>query len=531
MKKLLLASIAFASLSFLRADESDLSPANIFEAGFDDHFEELQRQCEPLPDAIDIVETLNTLGLPTLLQNNFYKHTNPINTRPLVDLPSFQMAYFQLPFVPCQSGVSVQFFFNQMRDCYFTKCSSKISSYLNLNDANLLESIDLDDLLDTSLDTIFPLFANMKLEERRAGIMLGGYKNFGKSWFNAILPFYWLEHNFFLTQKEQEAIQNQPLFINAGAGTDVSGEMEFAYKHLVSTKLGLGDLRLQLARNLTIDSCSTLLPTFEVTLPTSRALDGRRIYEWFGDSVLIGGRYCKMCCPPPLDFQELACLAFGTVQQQAEAKTLATNFLVGALDRLTANVADRSLGQEHTSLGPVVYYYRQLSEYAAVQANLGFDYFIPRPETRFFLFNKNPEEFNRDYTNPADATANLAFLTQQTVNFLYPGVCNVRVHPGIVTKFSVAFWYNSPSFRALVGYDYWHKTKEYVTIPYATTLLLNIARGLRPEAYQSKIFAKVFAYMPGFCEYLYAGLSGDFTVDSYGIGRDFTLSVDLVFRY
>ncbi|MFA6066755.1 MAG: hypothetical protein WC707_06260 [Candidatus Babeliaceae bacterium] len=532
MKKLIIASVILLALhnTICSEETTGLTPGNIYDGGFDDKFEELRdRQCGIT--VLDIVEHLATLSAPQLLQENFYNYTNPINVRPLVDLPSFQMSFFQLPFVPCEGGLSLQFFFNQMRDGYFTKCSPNLSSYLNLNVGSSLENKDLDALLGTTLPEVFSLFSKMKIEERRVGAMIGGYKNFNNNWVSAIIPMYWLESNFFLSLKEQEAIQNQPLFLNAGAGTDLDGEMAFGYQHLVSTKLGLGDLRLQIAHNFIMSNCSTILPAFEVTLPTSHAFNGKRLNLWFGDSVLFGGQYCKMCCPPPFDIEQLVCLAAGTIQEQAQAKTLATNFFVGALDRLTANLLDRPLGQEHTSLGPVVYYYRQLTEYMALQANIGFDYFIPRPETRFFLVNKNSAEFARDYNDPNTAQDNLNFLTEQMVNLLYPAVCNVRVHPGMVGKGSLAFWYKSPYFHGLVGYDFWYKTKEYITVPYATTLLLNIDRGLRPSAYQGKIFAKFFAYMPCVCNYLYLGVSMDATVNNQGIGKDFTLSIDTVFRF
>jgi len=535
LKKVIIIIAVFATTNLFPelSELEELSPEQIFDGSFDDHYNDLKRQdCSPLPPAEEVLGLLvNLVDLPAILKNNFYLHTNPINTRSPLDLPSLELPFFQLPFVPCEGGFLTQVFFNQMRDCYFTKCSAQIGSYLNLTDDNVLDLIDVSDFVNLDVPSILPLFANIHLEERRAGFMFSGYRNFEHSWLSASIPFYWLEHNFFLSKQEAEKIQNQLLFLNAGAGTDQQGATAFAYKHLVSTKLGLGDLRLQATRTFNVRDFSTITLGAEVTLPTAHALSGRRARLWLGDTLLFGGCYCKKCPPPPLNFQELLCLYFGTPQQQQEAKNQLITFGTGVLDRLTANVADRSLGQEHTSIGPVFYYYGHLTEYFSIQANVSFDYFIPRPETRFFLFKKNPDSFNRDYTDPVLADQNLAFLTQELVNFFYPTAIDIRVHPGIVTKLDLALWYKSPWLHGMIGYDFWYKTREYFSPCATTALIFDLQQGLKPAALQSKIFAKLFAYLPCICNNLYLGVSGDVTVNRYGIGRDFTISIDALMKF
>ncbi len=59
-----------------------------------------------------------------------------------------------------------------------------------------------------------------------------------------------------------------------------TGAQAFFEKHVVSTKLGLGDFRFQLAKGIRNTEDNQLYIGLELTLPSAVAFDGDRISLW-----------------------------------------------------------------------------------------------------------------------------------------------------------------------------------------------------------------------------------------------------------
>lgn len=516
-------------------DFDDLTAEDMFDSDFDDYFEEFEERrrvlhsCKgDLPPADVVVAILASIGLPAILRDhNFYKRTNPINIRSLLDLPSLQ------PQFDCSENwaLSTQLFFNYTGKVYFTENCPFISSYLDFTNADLIEKlIDSREFFPISIPDVLPLFANIKFREYRVGFMFATHKRHKCFEFTAMLPFFYQLHHFFLTDEEIEAIQNNPLFRDLNDTTDQGNAYCFGQKHLASTKLGFGDLRLITSYNAVHTTCADIWLGAQVTFPTAHALHGKHIQEWFGDTLLFGGRYCKSAPPPPLDLQEILCLLASTDPQESQAgRDEVVNFFIGALDKLTANVADRSLGQDHYSIGPVLGYTQHLTPCTSWVNTAEIDYLFPKNEPRFFIVQKNPADFNRDYDDLSMAVTNLAFLTEQITNFFYPTFVDIKVKPGAIIKLSTAVAYDAEHVHAALGYDFWYQKQErfgcYEKNSTTPTFLLD--QGRKSRAYQSKLFGRI----SGNCNNWYVGFSTDITVSNKGIGRDFTAALDFVYYF
>src|SRR5205823_3151800 len=127
----------------------------------------------------------------------------------------------------------------------------------------------------------------LTLEERRFGAMLDVWKHYNRWIFTAALPVYLVEHNFWLPEAQQQAIQIQPLF-TGGNGLPGLNFSNFTTQHLVRDRAGIGDLRFQILYDLAQQENQQLHVGVQITFPTARtAVAG-----------YIGGKGCLV--DPPL---------------------------------------------------------------------------------------------------------------------------------------------------------------------------------------------------------------------------------------
>jgi hypothetical protein len=148
---------------------------------------------------------------------------------------------------------------------------------------------------------------------------------------------------------------------------------------------------------------------------------------------------------------------------------------------------------------------------------------------------KNPEEFNRNFEDPAQAEANLRFLNEQLVETLYPFAVQTNVRPGVLIKIRPSLEFAHKNITILLGYDFWRQGKEKFRSFCAPNDFINtleIERGRRPRADQQKIFA-IFSW--AFCctpNYeLNFTLKADATIQNRGIGKDYTGLAGIEFRF
>lgn len=476
-------------------------------------------------DVVDVATNpADNILIQNTLQLQLYKFTNPPVIRPLQDDPVLDLR--RLP-EECGNLFSAKLFYKEMRKSYLRPCSPFLSSYLAIfTDPELISELDrLAAFFNEDLDipAVFPLFANIKLEERRAGIMFGFERRSGKFEWRTIIPLYYFEHNFYLTNKEQNAIQNDPFFRRIQTPDNdpcESAVQEFAMAHLVNDSFGFGDLRTTVLYDVIASDCLTVALGLELDLPTSVIIADH----------IIGGLNTRTGviispCPsqPPFNLYDMVCLAQSS---PTAAQNAGYAFAVGALDRLTEIVAQAPLGTRRVEIAGIAEWYVDLNHCVDWNNKLRLAYLTPANEKRFLRNTKNPADFDRDYQDPALAEENNAFLSEQIVLFFYPPVTTIHSHPGITVQYTTGLTIDRDWHRWSVGYDYWYRGQDSFKV-IDSPVPVDCCNGIQPEAVQNKIWAIATFDHSDSCRDWRFGLFGDITVASHGIGKDWCAGLDI----
>lgn len=478
----------------------------------------LSKTCTIEPESVVSLLTTPPILLQDLLLNqNLYKRTNPLNTRPLQDLPALHFIALNYCFGENEFGVSL--FYNQMRKAFLSKCSSDITSYLALGDASFIQKLDelVRSLQQSKFDAplILSLFNNIQLEERRVGGLFEYQRRSGCIDWRFQIPLYYIEHNFYLTPQEQRAIADEPLFQTTGEPVD-----DFIHMHIVNDLLGVGDLRFQARWHIKETDSVFLALSAEFTFPTSI------IFK----NGLVGSKFQKKPEQPNLDIYSLVCTA---EENSASAIDELIEFGTDALDRIARIAGATTLGGEHVGVGPVLetrfWANHSLNWYNKFRLH----YLLPSTAIRFFRVTKNANDFDRDYDNADLATENLDFLSEQLVNTLFPPAVFTRVSPGTIIEFTTAAHFDCNHIHAELGYDFWYQGAEMISLadPRNTPTQYDQTIGEKFSAKQHKVFGKVFWDKIWRCRDWRIGLTGDLTFSSVGIGKDWTLGIDIALRY
>jgi hypothetical protein len=477
----------------------------------------------------DVVDYATSEGDGVMIQNllalQFYKFTNPPVIRSLVSNPVLNFGRVN-PNDGC-NRFSAKLFYKEMRKSYLRPCSPYLNSYLAVfTDPELIAEIDrIGKAFNESLDipAVFPLFENIKLEERRTGVMLGFERRVGKFEWRMLIPLYYFEHNFYLTKKEQDAIKNDPFFQRPEIPDNDANESaveEFAMTVLVNDAFGFGDMRTVAMYDIITTDCLTVALGLEIDFPTAITLADH----------IVGGVDCATgkkveSCPnqPPFDLYGLVCLA---QNNQTAAQAAGYEFGTGALRRLTEVVAQAPLGSRRVDIAGRFEWYVKLNDTVTWRNQFRLAYLTPANEKRFLRSTKNPADFNRDYGDPLLAEENNAFLSEQIALFLYPPVTSIHSHPGITTQYTTGLTFNYSCYQLDLGYDYWHREHDSFKV-LSSPVPVDCYNGIRPSAEQNKLFA-IFSFdRSDSCNDWRFGLFGDITVASKGMGKDWCAGLDI----
>src|SRR5690606_26145403 len=194
-----------------------------------------------------ILVILDSIGI---LIEDLFKRANRLGFRQEIDQ---QLSEERPQLTFCDDNFALHFFARFAKEYDFTtdsiKRNDRISSYLALDEETFIDRLEeaatiLRDLFenpeyDLDVRKIFDLFKNMRMEERRVGALFDYYRHFSHWRMRLLFPFYYLERNFSLTQKELDAIEKE-------FGETTKEEQEkFRRDHAISDKLGFGDTRLE----------------------------------------------------------------------------------------------------------------------------------------------------------------------------------------------------------------------------------------------------------------------------------------------
>lgn len=471
----------------------------------------VRAECSPFVTITLLLQQFPNLA--EILQEDLYCHTNPINTRSLLDLPLFMTRLFHPPH---HWYASADIFWNETNRANFTGKSNKISSYLALNNEKLFQLVP-PSCTDKAL-VIFPTLANGRLEERRVGTMLQTGYAWDRFTLRGMAPLYYLERNYQLSQEEKDA-----LMVQFGETTEDEQE-RFQKDHLISDKFGLGDVRLYGEFNVVKKATCHLNVGPLVTIPTAFAIIKG-----------IKGSAFKPCCHrPTIDLQKTcACLL------NADFNDL-LHLGYKALDTLSAITLEESLGnRRHLGLGGFVDWQHNLSsiinrpwtERIQLKNNVSFEYLLPGNETRFFINPADPADYaQRDFHSEAQAEDNLHFIETELIDTIFPYNFKTRVNPGYVFWWDSQIAYQGNRMGVTTGLDFWLHGKEKLSHIQSCTIPCNelaIARAHAPLAYQLKVLGELSYTLTRPANQWILGFGADKTFIRTGIGKDYTVNAFL----
>lgn len=493
-------------------------------------------------DKQDIITLLLDIGFIDLLKEPFFKRTNKLNTRSLLDYPLF------LRFKKPPRCFGFDLFYNATARKFFDKESSNISSYLAVTGKSFIAALEnvftkLKDLLpdfDPEFFSNLPLlFENFTVEERRLGLMFYGTKHIDKYQVTAMVPWYYLERNHFVDPAQQVVIEKTI----ADAQKRINGQVpapesvcndslvQFQDLHLISDKFGIGDSRVM------IDMPWIERPDWELrigtyfTIPTAFCMT----------KGLKGNNLKAPLMRPTINLLDL----INTALNEGDfTEGEFYNFLLGALDNLGAMILEEPIGNGG-HLGLAVYSRSVtplrnwinlwFTRHFTWNSFMSIEYLLPKKEQRFFISCNDESEFDtRDFTNSSQTNNNFDFITRKLTERFYPFAYDATVYPGFIFRSTSNFTYERKKRGFAIGTDTYVKLAERlrnIKICDQLQTPLNKKVANKPLIYQSKLFGSVFWKRKQLNRSWVFSLNLDSTWSSSGIGPDYmaTFKCDVCF--
>jgi hypothetical protein len=502
-----------------------------------------------------------TLKANYLLKDNIYLNTYPLNKKSIIDIPSFS-AYREYS---RHRIFGAGLFFHQTSRMYFSQHCDGIQAYIAVCSPTLLQRLsnciecartiypqfNIDPL------NIFPLFANIAVQERQVGLMLRGDKDFGRCSFHLHVPLLYQERNYYMTQQERDRIEeafDAVLGTNhrcdesegssctqntsctdtsdkVGMHTDKSNpvDMAFVQNHLVGDSFGIGDTRIQCYFDLVKRHYYKMSVGLVATIPTAFSFKKGLFGSWYEDSCY------------PRDFSLTSVIDQARSGNVEAATELGQDFALGALDQFSRNLLDSGLGYgNHLGIGVSYktmgrlscFIKRPWAHYIKMKSILILQYYTPGTEIRAFVEDKNPADYeddqfdlDRSAHDPVYAQERLDFINRKMIEELYPFRLRTMVHPGFIFQSTTGYYFEIRPWKIQLVNDFWARSSEdfgsICTNP--NTPPLAVACAKRPYSVQSRMGA-IVAY--SFTRPTHAwtlSLYADATYWSKGIGKDFNI--------
>ena len=461
---------------------------DLFIDGFLDtlSFDDMPKRTIPIKSILGLLESI---GAFTILDQDFYKRTNPFVKRNILDLPVWE---FHGCHEPERWIIGGHLFWNHMDRNVFVCKNSNINSYLNLEQETLFTALDeltpqiralfpnasiIDNILNTTnVKKLLALFENFTVQQRRIGVMLHAWRQWNRLEVRMLLPFYYIERNIFAKPAEQAAIEEQ-----FGALSPDAAE-KFQQNHAISDKVGFGDFRIELDYAAYLDDTFSFRVGGFLTVPTAFAIS----------KGIQGSNFLTNLKQPPFDLQSLFDLIPDDFDidsitpeelQQAQEIVIGdvckkkNGFLLGALDRLNAILLESSLGNhQHFGIGFMVRSRSLLSNFLdefewaeriSFNNRLSVEFLLPSTETRFFIRRNLASDFSsRDFSSDNEMVQddNLQFIQEELVNKFYPFAVNTRVNPGAILRWTSRWCFCGDVWDITIGSDFWLQTREKFTM-------------------------------------------------------------------
>lgn len=462
-------------------------------------------------------DLLNSLNAVDAVKDPFYNYTRPIRRRSLLDsnLFTFNRNYY------FDKGYCITPFFTQTYKAHLYDDKTALNGYIDMVQHSILKIIDDGEFTDIDIPPVISLFTNIKVQERQIGTMFQFYVPY-KQWdITFMFPFLYQENNFYLTRKEIKRIENEPLF------KDFQGDViEFAQEHLISDKLGIGDLRINFEKIIRETETFKFTGGFEITLPTAFSFT----------KGLFGNSFNLSKANPPFDLHTdfIAPYAAGSKQQAVDN---GEKLLLNALDRLTTILLEHPLGNNrHIGIGMFFKQRINFNNDWYLQSKIKAELLLPATERRFFKETISSAEVDaiqdtiaNDVSNDAEARVQIDKLNNSFIKKFFPQSYKTKIFPGALFQATTHIVKEYDNWTLRFGSDLWYHTQELIGSIDAQSDTLNnldIKAGKKSFGYQQDFFLGIDRHHKEGAYFDWSFYT-NYTAFSYGIGKTFTLGIKI----
>jgi hypothetical protein len=549
------------------ADEYDISlfdSIENFEENFslDDFFNALPTFHLPTRqiDVKTILGLLNSIGAFSLLEQDFYRRTNPFAQRTLLDLPLWEIHECQ---EPRHWIVGFDIFWNHLHRSVFCDWSTNIKSYLDLEQETIFQALDeitpqiralfpnaalIDNILNTTrVQQLLTLFENFTVQQRRLGFMFHAWRQWQRAEIRMLWPLYYLERNLFVEPDEQAAIENQ-----FGALDPIAAH-QFEANHAISDTFGFGDFRLEVDYAAYVSDGFALRAGAFCTLPISFALvkgiRGTTFNQQAGQPTFSLQSLFDLI-PADFNFDSITAEDLQTARQIVIGDICKNKngFFLGALDRLNAVLLESSLGnyrhigiglflRSRTALSTLLEEY-EWAYHISLNNRISVEYVTPAREPRFFIKRNTPDEFsarNFNTNDPQEQLDNLTFIETELVDKFYPFAITTTVQPGVIIHWMSRWCFSGEIWDISIGSDVWVQTHEKLKSLHCADATLRAKLDLDHAAnglvYQVKSFAGFGIKINRPTYDALIGINAEGTSWAKGIGKDITAAINIEFNF
>ena len=473
-----------------------------------------------------------------LLKNPFYFYVHPLRRREIIDEVSLNFPRYHV-----DKNLSVVPFYNQMTQAQFRRDRTGIKDYVDMGQRDLINTLDTLEWKTVDIPDLLNLFTNIKVQERRIGFMFQYTKDFDNELhFSCHIPLMYQEYNYFLTKEETLAIENSDFFKQFETGDT----WNFVTKHLLSDKLGFGDLRLTIEKTIKESAAYRLNVGIDFSLPVSFPLRKGVIGAYFdkkkkapsfniNDDFVELGSNLKVT-PNDLDSKN---------QLLANAEALALNML----DRASTILLEHPLGNyNHPGLGLFTRSTMIFSPTVQLTSKLRVNLLVPAKERRFIKIKIDKQELDNMYNryigadgesidfdgdnapSAAQQALDIARLESLFLEKYFPESYDVTVMPGLEISSSSQLTYERQKWTFYIGGEMWYHTKESflkVHVDSLTLSKLELETAKKEYAYQSKTWIGVDKKKKENSNWQF-GVRASTSGINDGIGDDFTLTFHCV---
>ena len=468
-----------------------------------------------------------------ILDNALYKKTHPVQFRNILQEPAFSSStksHYHINKQYQHGKWSFNFFFN--RDSLKSYTSSeddnepaKLSSYIDLSSDTILaawEKLKNNGIItgiiinfpEFDIPDLFGLFAPMRLQEHRIGVLAHYHTKWNNLFIDVKLPFLWAERNFNFTEEEKEKIYNNK-FLSYFGEVD---EWAFAQQYLISDQLGIGTLEATISMNLIKAKRSQLNAGITLFIPT----------EYAFKKGLLGTYRELQTNRPELNFADMLSSAGNTAVEGWRDKV--SDYFEAAFTQFTANLLQTPLGfDKHPGLALNLSPIWEINDKWTLKSDYSITLLMAIKQKRLMT---DKIHYNREITDlfnaAPDSISKIKIIETAITDRLFPYLSESIVLPGPIFHSTSCLQHTRKNNTYMIGYDSWLQLREQIlSHSLDREVQFNIAEAEKPYAMQVKVFGKINKIIQAKKRDWTLSLYADYSLFNEALGRDFLINFEI----